>query len=31
VTHPAVAEGVGAEYVPVEEALGLEMQKTEVG
>jgi alanine dehydrogenase len=22
VTHPAVAEGVGAEYVPVEEALG---------
>ena len=24
VTHPAVAEGVGAEYVPVEEALGLE-------
>ncbi len=24
VTHPAVAEGVGVEYVPVEEALGLE-------
>lgn len=24
VTHPAVAEGVGAEYVPVEEALDLE-------
>jgi alanine dehydrogenase len=24
VTHPAVAEGVGMEYVPVEEALGLE-------
>ncbi len=24
VTHPAVAEGVGAEYVPVEQALGLE-------
>jgi alanine dehydrogenase len=24
VTHPAVAEGVGADYVPVEEALGLE-------
>jgi alanine dehydrogenase len=24
VTHPAVAEGVGTEYVPVEEALGLE-------
>jgi alanine dehydrogenase len=24
VTHPAVAEGVGASYVPVEEALGLE-------
>ena len=24
VTHPAVAEGVGAEWVPVEEALGLE-------
>jgi alanine dehydrogenase len=26
VTHPAVAEGVGMEYVPVEEALGLEPQ-----
>ncbi|MDX6623465.1 MAG: alanine dehydrogenase [Solirubrobacterales bacterium] len=25
VTHPAVAEGVGMEYVPVEEALGLEL------
>jgi alanine dehydrogenase len=24
VTHEAVAEGVGAEYVPVEQALGLE-------
>ncbi|MDX6595119.1 MAG: hypothetical protein QOI72_501, partial [Solirubrobacterales bacterium] len=24
VTHAAVAEGVGMEYVPVEEALGLE-------
>jgi alanine dehydrogenase len=24
VTHPAVAEGVGASYIPVEEALGLE-------
>jgi hypothetical protein len=24
VTHPAVAEGVGMEYVPVEDALGLE-------
>jgi alanine dehydrogenase len=24
VTHPAVAEGVGADYVPVEQALGLE-------
>jgi alanine dehydrogenase len=24
VTHPAVAEGVGTDYVPVEEALGLE-------
>jgi alanine dehydrogenase len=24
VTHPAVAEAVGAAYVPVEEALGLE-------
>jgi alanine dehydrogenase len=24
VTHPAVAEGVGVDYVPVEEALGLE-------
>jgi len=27
VTHPAVAEGVGEEYVPVEEALGLESVK----
>jgi alanine dehydrogenase len=27
VTHPAVAEGVGAEYVPVEQALGLEPTK----
>ena len=26
VTHPAVAEGVGASYVPVEEALGLEQK-----
>jgi alanine dehydrogenase len=26
VTHPAVAEGVGEEYVPVERALGLEQQ-----
>jgi alanine dehydrogenase len=26
VTHAAVAEGVGAEYVPVEEALGLELE-----
>jgi alanine dehydrogenase len=26
VTHPAVAEGVGMEYVPVEEALGLDRQ-----
>ena len=26
VTHPAVAEGVGMEYVPVEQALGLERQ-----
>ncbi len=26
VTHPAVAEGVGMEYVPVERALGLEPQ-----
>jgi alanine dehydrogenase len=30
VTHPAVAEGVGTDYVPVEEALGLE-QQTDVG
>jgi alanine dehydrogenase len=29
VTHPAVAEGVGMEYVPVEEALGLESQLQE--
>ena len=34
VTHPAVAEGVGATYVPVEEALGVhgatnEKQKAE--
>ena len=28
VTHPAVAEGVGAEYVPVEEALGLDRTQT---
>jgi alanine dehydrogenase len=28
VTHPAVAEGVGMTYVPVEEALGLEPGKT---
>ena len=27
VTHPAVAEGVGMEYVAVEEALGLETLK----
>jgi alanine dehydrogenase len=26
VTHPAVAEGVGVSWVPVEEALGIEMQ-----
>src|SRR5215475_12614074 len=26
VTHPAVAEGVGIEYVPVEEALGIEQE-----
>jgi alanine dehydrogenase len=34
VTHPAVAEGVGMDYVPVEEALGLAgaaMEKDEVG
>jgi alanine dehydrogenase len=30
VTHPAVAEGVGVEYVPVDEALGLE-QKSGIG
>ncbi len=29
VTHPAVAEGVGTEYVPVERALGLEPQLQE--
>ena len=29
VTHPAVAEGVGMEYVPVEQALGLEPQLQE--
>ena len=28
VTHPAVAEGVGAEFVPVEEALGLAAAST---
>jgi alanine dehydrogenase len=28
VTHPAVADGVGMTYVPVEEALGLESGKT---
>jgi alanine dehydrogenase len=28
VTHPAVAEGVGMTFVPVEEALGLEPGKT---
>ena len=28
VTHPAVAEGVGMEYVAVEQALGLEPQKS---
>src|SRR5690242_13558712 len=28
VTHPAVAEGVGMDYVPVEEALGLEQPVT---
>ncbi|HKA66667.1 MAG TPA: alanine dehydrogenase [Solirubrobacterales bacterium] len=28
VTHPAVAEGVGASYVPVEEALGLDRPET---
>ena len=26
VTHPAVAEGVGMEYVPVEQALGLDLK-----
>jgi alanine dehydrogenase len=35
VTHPAVAEGVGMQYVPVEEALGLSAEtrqpKAEVG
>jgi alanine dehydrogenase len=34
VTHPAVAEGVGMDYIPVEEALGLTavaMEKGEVG
>jgi alanine dehydrogenase len=30
VTHPAVAEGVGTEYVPVERALGLEPQLQEI-
>jgi len=29
VTHPAVAEGVGMDYVPVEEALGLDQKPTE--
>jgi alanine dehydrogenase len=29
VTHPAVAEGVGADYVPVEDALGIGRQGTE--
>ncbi len=29
VTHPAVAEGVGMDYVPVEEALGLDQKLTE--
>jgi alanine dehydrogenase len=29
VTHPAVAEGVGMEYVPVEDALGLERSSNE--
>ena len=28
VTHPAVAEGVGAEYVPVEDALGAASEAT---
>jgi alanine dehydrogenase len=28
VTHPAVAEGVGTSYVPVEEALGLDRSET---
>jgi len=28
VTHPAVAEGVGMSYVPVEEALGLDSRET---
>ena len=28
VTHPAVAEGVGMEYVPVEEALALGRRQT---
>jgi alanine dehydrogenase len=28
VTHPAVAEGVGADYVPVEEALNQRATKT---
>jgi alanine dehydrogenase len=30
VTHPAVAEGVGVDYVPVEEALGLEQPKMSI-
>ena len=29
VTHPAVAEGVAMEYVPVEQALGLQPQLQE--
>ena len=31
VTHPAVAEGVGMDYVPVEEALGLEPEPAAIG
>jgi len=30
VTHPAVADGVGVDYVPVEEALGLEQPKMSI-
>jgi alanine dehydrogenase len=30
VTHPAVAEGVGAEHVPVDEVLDLELEREPV-